>query len=279
MPGTTPNRGFPYPIDDDPVQPPEDIQALATALDEWNPGREDVDPTLNVSAGICVPYMGSVAPTGWILANGTPIPNAATAQPALWANADPAWRAGTTLNIPDLRGRVPFGALGTWVNPNTIASTGGAELYVIPLTSIPAHSHGYLHAHTQNHDHPLESTADQPTTYQESHRHFTDDSFPSPVGVVVSVSSSSLYLIDSGFPGFSSGHTVPVSITDFGRERPDLHIDLPAYPPAGTLGLTSVPKNTTDGTVINPPNTGPAGSGNPMSFMPPYVLMNYIIKL
>lgn len=279
MPATTPNRGFHYPVDDDPVQPPEDIQALAMDLDSWNPGRHDIDPSLNLVAGICVPYMGTTAPPGWLMADGSVIANAASVYPDLWANSNPAWRAGTSLNLPDLRGRSIFGtdnmgtakgAAGRWVSGNSLAATGGSQFYTIPIESIPIHNHGMTHYHVQNHDHPNDPNA------QLEHTHFDSPPVNLPIPVCIQQDASTLYIVDATLSGGGSGsnsHRQGVTLSLFHGNKPD--VDLAPYPQSGNPGLTSVPKDATANTINA---TGNTGSGTPMTFMPPFIILNFLIK-
>jgi microcystin-dependent protein len=98
-------------------------------------------------------YLGLTAPTGWLLCDGTPYSRATYA--ALFAAI--ATRGGpgngsSTFNVPDMRGRFPFGA-ATAGTGSTMGGTFGTIDHVHTGPShthpIPAHTHtvpGHTHA-------------------------------------------------------------------------------------------------------------------------------------
>lgn len=120
MPGST-SRGYPYPLDGDPVDVAGDIQRLAEALDVSSPNPSPV--------GIIMAYAGQTAPSAdWLLCNGALIP-ADSSYDALRA------LVGTT--TPDLRNRFILGS-GTRAN----GTTGGVEQVTLNQNQMPNHSHG-----------------------------------------------------------------------------------------------------------------------------------------
>ena len=102
---------------------------------------------LSPVAGDLEMTMASIAPTGWVLAQGQVVENAATLYPALWANA-PDWREGSSLVIPDLRGRAPIGPGRQDDNPlkalRTVKSKIGSDAVTLSATEVPlrTHTHG-----------------------------------------------------------------------------------------------------------------------------------------
>lgn len=99
-----------------------------------------------VPAGVCVPYAGASAPEGWLLAYGQTVSR--TTYAALFAEISTTYGSGdgsTTFNLPDYRGRAPFGKddmggsaagrlnntgiNGTTQNPvgTTLGATGGSD--------------------------------------------------------------------------------------------------------------------------------------------------------
>ena len=109
--------------------------------------------------GLIVPYSGadSTVPTSWLFCNGQAISRSIYA--ALYAVISTTYGVGdgtTTFNVPDLRGRIPFGkatsagsesslngAIFSAGNFYTLASAGGEETHLLTSgqTPIKAHTH------------------------------------------------------------------------------------------------------------------------------------------
>ena len=65
--------------------------------------------TVGAPPGSCSPWIGTVAPLNHVLMNGQTIANAQTLYPLLWSLADPTWKVGSGLLVPDMRSRIPVG--------------------------------------------------------------------------------------------------------------------------------------------------------------------------
>lgn len=112
-------------------------------------------------AGIVSPYAGSVAPTGYLLCDGSAINR--TDYSRLFSAIGTAYGVGngsTTFNLPDLRGRV-IAALdnmggtdaGRLSLANTLGTTAGTQTHTLTTSEIPSHTHPITdpgHAHAQN---------------------------------------------------------------------------------------------------------------------------------
>lgn len=94
------------------------------------------------AAGDIEMTLADTAPYGWALMQGQLLGNAAVAYPALWANASPSLRSGTSLRIPDLRGRAAIGAgLGTGLTLRNLGDALGDEAVALTTAQLAAHSH------------------------------------------------------------------------------------------------------------------------------------------
>lgn len=108
-----------------------------------------------VPSGSVTAYAGSSAPSGWLLCYGQAISR--TTYATLFAAIGTAYGTGdgsTTFNIPDLRGRAPFGkddmggtaanrltAAGAGITGTTLGASGGAETVTLTVAQLAAHSH------------------------------------------------------------------------------------------------------------------------------------------
>lgn len=93
--------------------------------------------------GMIVPYAGSTAPTGWLLADGATVSQ--TTYAALFAvtghtyGADPG---GGNFILPNLKGKIPVGK-STDTEFDTLGETGGAKEITLTAaqSGLPAHKH------------------------------------------------------------------------------------------------------------------------------------------
>ncbi len=105
--------------------------------------------------GCILPYGGSVAPSGFILCDGSAVSRTLYANlfsviAILYGSGD----GTTTFNIPDMRGRIAAGkdnmggvaagrltSAGSGIDGATLGATGGAENVVLTISQMPAHTH------------------------------------------------------------------------------------------------------------------------------------------
>ena len=106
-------------------------------------------------SGMVMPFAGSSAPSGWLLAFGQDVSR--TTYAALFSAIGTTYGAGdgsSTFTLPDLRGRVVAGQDnmgGTsidrltnqtgGVDGDTLGATGGAETHTLLETQMPSHNH------------------------------------------------------------------------------------------------------------------------------------------
>lgn len=102
--------------------------------------------------GALVPWAGNAAPTGWLLCYGQAVSR--TTYAAMFANIGTNFGSGdgsTTVNVPDLRGRSPFGrddmggsaANRIVTNGTTFAASGGEEKHTLVQSEVPAVTFSY----------------------------------------------------------------------------------------------------------------------------------------
>jgi microcystin-dependent protein len=86
--------------------------------------------------------MGSwtAAPTGFSLFNAT-VTSAQSLYPETWANTPAGWHSGSSLVLPDVRGRLPINLKSTDTDFDAIGDTGGAKTHTLSVAELPAHHH------------------------------------------------------------------------------------------------------------------------------------------
>ena len=101
--------------------------------------------TKNPPAGTVTAYAGTVAPDGWLLCNGASV-STTTYADLFSAISTTYGGSGGSFTLPDLRGRVPYGA-------TSVGTAAGSETVSLSTTQIgePGHTHTFTetaHSHT-----------------------------------------------------------------------------------------------------------------------------------
>jgi len=110
--------------------------------------------------GTIVDYIGTTAPTGWAVLDGSTITGGQTLYPALWAILPASFKSGANIVLPDTRGRVAVGRNPSDTDFDNVGDTGGAKTVTLTTAQMPshrhtqdAHGHGITdpnHTHSQN---------------------------------------------------------------------------------------------------------------------------------
>lgn len=247
-------------------------------------------PTGSINA-----YAGSVAPSGWLLCDGTAVSRATYAD--LFALISTTYGAGdgaTTFNLPNLKGRVIVGRDAAQTEFDALAETGGAKTHTLAESEIPSHLHGdgtlatnsQLGAH--NHSSGTLGTNSQLGNHQHgvggytigvesNHAHsFTLPATPG--GNVTTVAPSpGIGVIASNTNGTSSGATDVGSSSHthtFTGTSSDANLAHSHAVNTGNTGDTNL-AHSHDVTG----NTGNTGGGAAHNNLQPYLVVNYIIKI
>lgn len=206
------------------------------------------DAGLHVPLGALAPYVGSTSPasSSWKLADGSELSRDTYSD--LFAVIGTTYGAGngvTTFNLPDLRGRMVMGANTTYER----GETGGAATVTLTESNLPAHTHSMTHTHSINHNHPATTTGSS-----GAHQHdipvFDKDWDGNPYHV-------------GGSKDGTLGTTVNNATHQAGSHTHT--VNLPAY--TGTSGASSQS------------NTGSTGGGNAFNNLPPYLSLNWLIRV
>lgn len=93
-------------------------------------------------AGVIKMFAGSVAPTGYLLCDGSEISR--TTYSNLFNIIGTTYGIGdesTTFNLPNLKGKVPVGLDSNDTNFNSLSKTGGTPTVTLGIQQIPEHKH------------------------------------------------------------------------------------------------------------------------------------------
>lgn len=255
-------------------------------------------------AGVITMYVGTVAPTGWRLLDGSTVTNASTLFPELWAVVPTGWKSGTSLVLPNMANTFPIGA-GT----TALGATGGSNTKVIGSANLPTHTHSIdhdhavftsategSHTHSINHSHgTITSTSESAdhahnfsgtTSTIGDHQH-SDNSGLGDWLMTEFGSATSLDLHDGGgslaygttnITAGAGSHSHTYSGTTSGRTVAHSHdVTIPAF--TGTSGSGAAHSHSVD----IPAFTGTSGNGGfantPLDVTPAHLAVNFIIKM
>lgn len=101
--------------------------------------------------GTIMPFVGSSAPTGWLLCDGGSY--SSTTYPKLSALCGTKFGTTTAGNfkVPDLKGRSIAGFDSSQTEFDTVGKTGGAKSVTLTVSNMPEHNHTLsAHTHTGN---------------------------------------------------------------------------------------------------------------------------------
>lgn len=111
--------------------------------------------SLFLPPGIEVPYGGTTAPDGWLLAYGQEVSRTEYAALfAIYGTSNGAGDGATTFNLPDYRGRAPFGkdnmggsaagrlTAGAGIDGAVLGASGGTDTVTLTTSQLPEHAHG-----------------------------------------------------------------------------------------------------------------------------------------
>lgn len=102
--------------------------------------------------GSVIPYAGSAAPDGYLIADGAEISR--TTYSDLFAVIGTTYGVGdgsTTFTLPNLKGRIPVGKSATDTEFDTLGETGGAKTHTLTSAEMPSHTHAQnAHGHGAN---------------------------------------------------------------------------------------------------------------------------------
>jgi microcystin-dependent protein len=233
--------------------------------------------------GVIMPYGGTstTAPDGWLFCNG--FSHSRTTYSDLYAVVGDAYGAGngsTTFNVPDLRRKFPLGFSDASNTGTAVAQTGGTFDHTHNTTN---HTHTMgSHTHSmQNHSHGMEHT--HGVTIPGFNINTTTFTTPAPWGETVYTNYNARRdgLEDVGAVGAPQYFNL-IKITGFHAAFNHYHpIDIPnmnGSTGASTSSSTGPPSAANTGAPSDN-TTGSAGSAQTSSNNPPYITLQYIIKI
>lgn len=88
------------------------------------------------------PFGGKELPKGWLKADGSSV--SSSKYPELYAAIGNTYGgSGSTFKLPDLAGKMVWGASTSSYVTNKLGSTGGAATVTLTIAEMPSHAHGW----------------------------------------------------------------------------------------------------------------------------------------
>lgn len=113
--------------------------------------------------GVVNAYAGSVAPTGWLLCDGTAVSRSTYS--ALFALVGTTYGVGdgsATFNLPNLKGRMPIGRDAAQAEFDVLGETGGSKTSTAPHTHNIDHNHAAFTITGGGHGHTFQNADNSP---------------------------------------------------------------------------------------------------------------------
>jgi microcystin-dependent protein len=214
-----------------------------------------------VPPGSLMPYAGAAAPTGWLLTYGQEVSR--TTYAGLYAVIGTTYGTGngsTTFNVPDLRGRAPFGKDdmgGTAASRITNAVSG---LVATTLGSTGGNQN------VQSHSHAVTDPGHTHTVTDPGHTHTGTTNTD---GAHLHTSSISFYISGTGGGYASGGAAFNTAALQSAMDTSGAHAH--SFTTASRVTSITNVANTT-GLTVNTYGTGASAN------IPPAIILNYIIK-
>ncbi|HET7110116.1 MAG TPA: phage tail protein [Gemmatimonadales bacterium] len=252
--------------------------------------------------GEVIAYAGSTAPSGWLLCDGSLKSRSEYA--ALFAVISTTYNTGSetadVFRLPNLKGKVIVGVDAAQTEFDTLGETGGSKNIVVG--ALPTHTHGFGHTHGMNsvntrHAHNVYARNQDTGTVSAWHTHNYDHWHNSWVGNVKAWSGFSHQHVNAGGyasegaeQGSSGAGNIPVNVSgtgaggtgnpsanhthNFNHDHPSTNYQDES--PWG--GGTATNHDHTTNTQSVSTTDGGTGGGSAAGNMPPYAVMNYLIK-
>jgi microcystin-dependent protein len=106
--------------------------------------QSDLSGISGAPTGGVVLFAGNVAPSSWVLCDGSSYNGTNSTYSALWRAIGNTYGGSgqSAFNVPDLRGRVPVGAgQGSGLNNRGLGASGGEEAHLLTVSEMPEHNH------------------------------------------------------------------------------------------------------------------------------------------
>jgi microcystin-dependent protein len=209
-----------------------------------------------VPIGSITMFGGATPPPNWLICDGSSLATTGT-YAALFAVLQYAFGgSGANFNLPNLQGVFPLGAGPS----NALASKAGSYSYTISAANLPSHAHPIVDvAHNHGVNQSPHGHGDPGHTHgvnDPTHAHSVPNA---ALGGGVNIQPGSGFNQVGTLPTTASGTGISIQAAGTGLQAANANISLNA---SGS-GLST---------------TQPVGSGTPMSIVPSYVAINFIIK-
>lgn len=259
---------------------------LAVIVDTGGGGEEPPPEEVQyVPSGAIMQYAGETAPDGWVFCRGQSLSRTGTYANLFAAIGYAYGGSGDNFVLPNLQGKLPIGFDSTDTKFDSLIKSGGSQTRSLTESNLPSHAHTLSshthslssHTHTIGHGHTG-------STGSDSHNHTVSvtgggHSHPMSTGAALAIGAANSLFANSGNPpvvsagstGSDGGHSHTASSGNDSHNHTVTIDDATGSSGGPSTANTGGPSTA---------NTG-NGSGTATAFeiLPPYIVVNYIIKV
>lgn len=289
-----------------PAYPRAGIASTARVRDNFSAAKQEIEAIQEslLAVGYIIMYPAA-APSGWAICDGAAVSR--TTYASLFTLIGTAFGAGdgsTTFNLPDMRNLIPAGA-----NTEPLAGTGGAETVTLATANLPIHVHltstsgghnhggssdstlnhthsvsaaaGGAHSHTgttntvSGHTHTVSTDSTGAHTHTTSLRYSAGGAGSKEIYQRSSTPANQGPTTDAGG---SHSHTVTPNTTG-AHTHSGSTVSNGSHSHTGTLGTAGAHTHTVTASGAHTHTVSSAGGGGAHNNMPPWLALNFIIRL
>jgi len=245
-----------------------------------------------VPAGAILPFAGSSAPSNWLLCDGSVVLRSqySTLFAAIGTSFNTGGETALQFRVPDLRGRMPLGLdnmggisahrVGD-SEADSVGGNGGEDIHSLTSSETGSHTHPIVdigHSHSTSGGSHTHAINDPPHTHTGSAPHTHTITDPSHSHLMWQTGANAAYAFAANGQATPTGSKITVpAFTGITIDTASATLSVNA----GATGISAAV--TTPSISLNNSPTGVAtaagGGGNAHNNMPPFLSLNYIIKI
>jgi microcystin-dependent protein len=237
-----------------------------------------LNPSAASKIGTIEIWSTDTAPTNYLFCNGAAVSR--TTYASLFALLSTTYGSGdssTTFNLPDLRGRAPFGSddmgtsaasritnAGSGIVGTTLAASGGAETVTLTTAQLASHTHTGTTASSGSHGHGFATSTDG----THHHTGSTDNDGTGAHTHTVTINQANAAAA-AGFSPLQIGSGTNITTSSNGAHVHNF---------TTTDNGAHFHSISADGSHTHTFTSDASGSGNAHNNMPPALIVNFVIK-
>ena len=239
------------------------LNATTQKIDAQTFANQQAITAAQAPIGSIIMFGGATAPANWVICDGSSFPTTGVGA-ALFAVIGYTYGgSGANFNLPNMTDVFPIGAETSGGTATDIGDAGGDFTYALDVAHLPPHAHPIADV---AHNHSVNQWAHAHNIATNGHNHVLHD--PSHTHTYATLGGGVNIQPGSGGNMSNTGNT--------GAAATGITIDAVGNLGGNTDTQTSGVSLNASGTNLS--TTQAVGSGAPMTILPPYLVLNFIIR-